>query len=430
MNLYLGIDIGTSGVRSAIVNGSGSVVSRASANMEAPRNWNGRPAQEPQIWWNAVDTCLFAQARDLELQGLDMSFVRALAVDGTSGTLLLADADLQPVTPGLMYNSSGFFTESEMISRFAPDSSITLSPSSTLARLLHLQALPEARKARYAMHQSDWIMSRMTGRGGHSDNNNVLKLGFDAGLREWPNWLGQLGGVTGLLPRVYSAGTPLDCILPEIADRFGLRRSVEIVAGTTDSVAAFVASRARSPGDAVTSLGTTLAVKLLSDTPVESARHGVYSHRIFGLWLAGGASNTGGGALGKHFSNERLQELEPMLNPDEDTGLDYYPLPGAGERFPVADPQLAPRETPRPDDDARFLQGLMEGIARIELAGYVTLRKLGATDATNVKTTGGGARSNGWQQIRQRILGRPVSRISADAAEGSALIASHWYEFQ
>ena len=75
-----------------------------------------------------------------------------------------------------------------------------------------------------------------------------------------------------------------------------------ICAGTTDGVASFIATRAAAPGDAVTSLGTTLVLKLLSDKPIFAPAQGVYSHRLGDRWLAGGASNTGGGALLAHFS--------------------------------------------------------------------------------------------------------------------------------
>ena len=108
------------------------------------------------------------------------------------------------------------------------------------------------------------------------------------------------------------------------------------------------AARAQ-PGDGVTSLGTTLTLKLLSDKPVFAPDFGIYSHRIGEQWLAGGASNTGGAAIGKFFTAEDIARLTPLLDPDHPTGLDYYPLPRPGERFPVNDPNFQPRLEPRPD---------------------------------------------------------------------------------
>ena len=190
-----------------------------------------------------------------------------------------------------------------------------------------------------------------------------------------------------------------------------------ICAGTTDGVASFIATRASAPGDAVTSLGTTLVLKLLSDRPIFAPGQGVYSHRLGDRWLAGGASNSGGAALLAHFSAERMAALTPLLDPARPTGLDYYPLPKPGERFPISDPALEPRVAPRPADDAQFFQGLLEGIAAIEALAYQGLRELGAPAVQRVISIGGGARNAAWTAIRQRTLGVPVSRGRADRSQ-------------
>jgi sugar (pentulose or hexulose) kinase len=150
----------------------------------------------------------------------------------------------------------------------------------------------------------------------------------------------------------------------------------------------------------------------------------VYSHRLGDRWLAGGASNTGGAALLAHFAPKALAALSARLDPDRPTGLHYYPLAAPGERFPRNDPTLAPRATPRPADDARFLQALLEGIAAVELAGYRLLARLGAPYPTRVWSTGGGAGNLPWTRIRARLLQVPVLRARhTEAAYGAALLA-------
>ncbi|MEM8761995.1 MAG: FGGY-family carbohydrate kinase, partial [Pseudomonadota bacterium] len=98
------------------------------------------------------------------------------------------------------------------------------------------------------------------------------------------------------------------------------------------------------------------------------------------------------------------------------SGLDYYPLPKPGERFPVSDPDLAPRLEPRPADDAAFLHGLLEGVARIEAQGYRRLAELGAPALSSIRTVGGGAGNAVWQAMRHRILGVPGADVASDAA--------------
>ncbi|GKC60177.1 hypothetical protein Tco_1087775, partial [Tanacetum coccineum] len=123
----------------------------------------------------------------------------------------------------------------------------------------------------------------------------------------------------------FCTGFPKDCVL---------------CTGTTNSIAAFLAARATQPEKAVTSLGSTPEIKLLSTTRIEDARFRVYSHRLDDKWLVGGASNTGGAVLRQLFSDEQLENLSKQIDPMEPSLLDYYPLPAEGERFPIGDPKL------------------------------------------------------------------------------------------
>ena len=373
-----------------------------------------------------VDLC----ESDRDLEGklrdrkLSLKDIVAIAIDGTSGTMLLCDSQLNPVTPSLMYNSGSFQSEAIEIAKCAPDGSITRGENSGLARLLYLQSLDTAKNANFCLHQADWIAARLMHEGGHSDENNVLKLGYDLLSESWPCWFEQCGVRSDLLPRVHRVGNPMGHTESTAAKQLGFSPGTKVIAGTTDSNAAFLAAGARQNGEGVTSLGTTLAIKLISDRPVQSVTHGIYSHRIGDLWLAGGASNSGGAALLKYFSVQDLESLSMNMDPDQETGLDYYPLPQTGERFPVNDPHLEPRESPRPNDDQLFLQALFEGIAQIEARGYELLQELGAPELTRIFTSGGGARNAVWTRIRSRISNVSVTEArNVNPAYGSALLA-------
>ena len=101
-----------------------------------------------------------------------------------------------------------------------------------------------------------------------------------------------------------------------------------------------------------------------------------------GCMPAGGSSNAGGAVLRNFFTDVQLVELTACIDPDISPNLDYYPLLRRGERFPVNDPELAPRLEPRPADDAHFLHGMLDSIARIEQEGFNLLAKLGASTLT------------------------------------------------
>ncbi|PVV18328.1 MAG: carbohydrate kinase, partial [gamma proteobacterium symbiont of Ctena orbiculata] len=275
-----------------------------------------------------------------------------------------------------------------------------------------------------ARHQADWILGRLCGDYRYSDENNGLKLGYDPIQRQWPSWLARLPFPAAVLPEVVPCGTPVGRLCRQVADATGLSPGIPIIAGTTDGNAAFLATGANQIGEAVSSLGSTLVLKVLADKPIFAAEFGVYSHRLGERWLVSGASNSGGAVLAHYFSREEMARMSRDLQPDRPTGLDYYPLLSPGERFPLNDPDYPPRLELRPEDDRHFFQGMLEGIARIEASGYALLQTLGAPKPSRVYSVGGGARNEAWRRMRQQQLALPVILApQQEAAYGTALLA-------
>ncbi len=422
--LALGIDLGTSGVRSAVIDAGGAVLAMARAGYGTGAETGAETRRDPEGWWQAVTECLDAQMQALRDAGHDPAAITGIAVDGTSGSLVLTDAALKPVTRALMYDDGGLDAEAALTAACAPDPHIARGPGSALARALRLVAEDTGFRAVHLLHQADFIAARLIGRGGMTDLNNALKTGIDPVTGAWPTWLAALPLPPRLLPLARPPGAPLACISPATARRFGLRATAMVHAGTTDSIAAFLAAADPVPGAAVTSLGTTLAVKLFSDRRIDAPEMGLYAHRLGDGWLLGGASNTGGGVLQSLFSPAELDSLSARIDPGVESALDYYPLLRAGERFPVNDPALQPCMAPRPADDAAFLHGLLESIARIERRAYQVLAERGAPAPQRIITAGGGAVNSVWSAIRTRVLGIPVvAAAMPEAAVGCAQLA-------
>jgi sugar (pentulose or hexulose) kinase len=377
---------------------------------------------DADYWWQAVQICILEQAKSLKLLGVSASDITRIAVDGTSGSMVMTDVNLNPVSRALMYNSKGFVTQAEQIAKVAPKVHITQGSASALGRAMCL-ASEAGGRARYLMHQADFIAAKLMGVGGHSDFNNALKTGFDPETNSWPKWIGQVIDPS-LLPTVHGVGTQLHGINPVVANDLGLSSSAVICAGTTDSIAAFLASAPMKTGVAVTSLGSTLAIKMLSTTRIDDPNVGLYSHRVGDAWLVGGASNTGGAVLAHYFDSDTLNTLSQLMDINTPTGLDYYPLLRSGERFPINDPNLAPRLTPRPDSDVLFLQGMLESIARIENACYSAIETRGGGRPTTIFSAGGGAQNPTFTKLRAKALGLPISNSSqTEAAIGAAYLA-------
>lgn len=410
--LFIGVDFGTSGVRVSVIDEQEIEQAHAKTAF-ASIGANGR---DPHIWWRAFELTL-----DNALGQIDASHVVGLAIDGTSGTLLAVNPDGVPLGDALMYNDP--CTDQELLKRIAqiaPQTSAAHGASSGLARALQLAQDHEAHKI---LHQADWISFRLSGLF-VSDENNALKTGYDPVERCWPDWVDETGLPVSLLPDVLPAGTLVGPISEDLAVRFLLPTSCQIVTGTTDGCASFLATGAAGIGDGVTALGTTLTLKILSDRPIFAPEYGIYSHRLGDQWLAGGASNSGGNVLLGFFTQQQIADLSTEINPEIPTDLDYYPLSKAGERFPISDPKLSPRLAPRPANDAIFLHGMFEGMSAIEALGFSRLTELGGPALRSLRSVGGGAQNAVWSRIRARRLKVLfLAAKSLEAAFGTALLA-------
>jgi D-ribulokinase len=409
---FIGIDFGTSGARACVIDAAGVVIA------EDQRDFGTLQEHErADIWREALWDLIAALPPAIRAQLSD------IALDGTSGTVLACDAELTPSAPPLVFNDDRAVDEARLIAQLAAPGHPAAAVTSGLAKILWLKKRLGLTGARLYLNQADWLSGLLTEQPGKTDFHNALKMGLDLDTLTWPAWVDQLAD-SGTLPVPVAPGAPLATVSRTRARYLGLHPGCTVHAGTTDSIAAFLAAGVTQSGDAVTSLGSTLVLKLLSDTRVESLGHGVYSHWFGARWLAGGASNAGGAVLRQFFDDRQLAALSEKIDPAVASPLDYIPLPKPGERFPVNDPTLAPRLSPRPADDAEFLHGLLESLARIEARGYGLLAELGATPVRRVETAGGGAQNPVWTRIRQRLLGVPVTRAThAEAAYGAALLA-------
>lgn len=436
--LALGLDFGTSGARLAAIDPAGDVVAQSSIAYET-----FGPADDPETWRAALGQLLGG------LTPAERAKVRSIAIDGTSATVLLTDRSGQILTPPLLYHDGRGAAVLDQVKAIAPEGSPAIGASSALAKVLWWRdhhfggSWPQGGDTPFIFHQADWLAwllhdQRSPDGRAWTDYHNALKLGGDPLTLTYPEtWQGL--DFWRSLPAIVPPGQAIGSIQPSIAETFGLPSHCLVCAGTTDSNAAVWASGIGQPGEAVTSLGSTLVIKLLTRQAVQAPALGVYSHRWPGqtsvqthefvdedrsLWLAGGASNAGGAVLRQFFSDEDLIRLSRSIDPHQASPLDYYPLLRPGDRFPINDPHLPPRLEPRPDNPVAFLHGLLESLARLEALGYQTLANLGGDRLTRVVTAGGGAANPAWTAIRSRLLGVPVvPALAQEAAIGAAKLA-------
>jgi D-ribulokinase len=421
MNYFLGIDFGTSGVRAIAINCDREIVAIAKADYDI---------RDCTTWQIALYEVIAGLPEKIRRNA------KKIVIDGTSATVLICDRQGNAIAPPMVYSDACSQEILDQVKKIAPPQHPVCSATSSFAKLILLlenEGRSPSFSSLYFLHQADWLGYLLHGKLGVSDYHNALKLGYDPLLLKYPDWLKDwaLQNPAVILPEVLAPSRSVGKIQGAIATKLNLPLDCEIGAGTTDSNAAFLASVGTATpaiGTAVTSLGSTMVLKVLSDRPINDARYGIYSHRFepdFGcLWLVGGASNVGGAVLRQFFTDQQLQEFSDRIDPHISSPLDYYPLPKTGDRFPINDPNLAPRLNPRPDDPVEFLHGLLESMARIEAQGYQLLQELGASPIQQIYTAGGGAKNQAWSKIRDRYLQIPMQlAIQTEAAYGAALLA-------
>ena len=443
----LGVDLGTSGVRVCVVERGARGVSILS---EGATRWTDDEGREPAVWLRALRETI-AKCDDAAV-----ARVGRVAVSGTSASTLLVDGSTGAVRrPPMMYSDAvgGDAGAAALgaIDAHAPPGHACRGATSALAKLLAWAADAPLGAQDVAAHQADYVAAALcAGVDGEqlaappalrSDWHNALKMGFDVVELRWPAWL-----LEGAMPAVGAAPAALErlgVLRPGVADErravseaaaahWRLPAGAAVVGGTTDSIAAFLACSCDAaagvvrvePGRAVTSLGSTTALKLVSDVKIDDAATGVYSHRLDDAWLVGGASNAGCKVLRDFdFADDELAALSLTLDAARTNDAGIYPLSKTGERFPFNDAAKEPK-LPGGDDREAVLHDLLVGIADVERLGYAALADRGATPLRSVQTAGGGAKNPQWRALREAMLGVPVvGAENTDAAFGAALLA-------
>ena len=424
--IWLGFDLGTQSARAVAVSQTGHVLGQASHPLSSWRD-GPRHEQAPEEWWRAVGCASRAAIADLPA-----SSIRGLAVDGTSGTILLVDRSGKALTSGLMYDDTRAVDEScrahEAGAAVWSALGYRMQPSWALPKLLWLLREHRSRisGARLA-HQVDFINWQLAGHQVSSDSSNALKTGYDLVRETWPyEVLDVLRVPDQILPRVARPGTQLGTVCHHAAAITGIPAGTPIIAGMTDGCAAQIAAGALDVGSWNSVLGTTLVLKGVATQRMVDPAGIVYSHRSpDGNWLPGGASSTGTGVLAKRFPGRDLEALSAQAAEREPASIVAYPLVSRGERFPFAAPDAEGFVLGEPSDEIDLYAALLQGVAFVERLCFDYLHLLGAPVSGDLSLTGGATRSHYWCQLRADILGRPV-RVpeNAEAGLGMAVLAA------
>jgi sugar (pentulose or hexulose) kinase len=434
--VVIGLDLGTTGVRSIAVTPSGNLLSSAHdplipIRQELPEGWH---EQDPHKWWQAVATCLQALVQQIP-SGVEIT---GICVVSTSGTILPVDSQGMPLYRAIMYNDNrGADLVSEIrqsCESLEKQMGYAISSSFALPKIIWLlrnQPGLLARTPRF-LHAADFIVGRMTGEYIHSDTSNALKTGYNLIQETWPKVLERsLGLPLDRLPMVVAPGTPIGSVCRAASEATGIPMSSVVVAGATDGTASQIASGAVEPGAWNSTLGTTLVLKGISEQLFVDPQHRIYSHRHpQGWWMPGGASNTGAEWIQKDFPQTDPAKLDRQAAKRIPTSLVRYPLARIGERFPFQHEGARGFVIGNPADEIENFGAGLEGLALLERLAYSMMEEIGTRVGDVIHVTGAGSRSKIWLRIRASALGRQLERPAlSSTAMGAALLAasSLWF---
>ena len=433
---FLGLDVGTQEVRAIVCDERGRVLARSSRPLIAasqerlPEGW---VEQDPLSWWEGALSCLQEVVASLKGEGISPEEIRAISVTSTSGTIIPLGADNKPLRRAIMSNDNRAAEEARLANEAGEGLTSKLGysfpPSFALPKILWIKRREPKTYSlcKKFIQAADFIIGKLTGDYSTTDSSNALKTGYDLVDKHWPRFISQALEISPqLLPEVVSPGTVIGSISPECARETGLSHKTLVAAGMTDGTASLISTGASSPGEWASTIGTTLAIKGVSEKLIKDREGRIYCHlHPQGFWLPGGASSTGGECLKNRFGKENLAELDKYVPERTPTHLTVYPLMRTGERLPFINPEAEGFIIGRPRDKYELYAAYLEGMGLVERWIYELMEELGAPVGKKIYTAGGGSRSKEWLQLRANILNRTLVRPKvAESAFGAAIVAA------
>ncbi len=440
---YLGLDIGTFGVKGVVVASDGAsarVLAQARVEHAISRPHEGWSEQDPDAqWWGdslAVIRALLAQP------GVDPQHIVAIGVSGLTPCLCLLDAEGYPLRPAILYNDNRALAQ---LARAQAILETRLTAQAITPKWMWLAEHEPNTLARADSICSShhYVVSRLTGRlAVDYDTASIFGGVFDARRNAWDaDACARLGLDARLLPPLSAVTDIAGEITGDAARLTGLRAGTPVITGTGDTFPTIVGCGAVAPGDAMIAFGTT-GLLTLTTRPLADAAAGPH----FQDALEGGAVEWAANVLACGRLLTWFREGFGAAVAGCDAGPDGLPdfacLDRAVEAIPagseglVALPHLMGRRTPNPDPQARgVLFGLTPGHtsahvyrALLESFGYAVRRGYEPIQprTRRVIATAGGAASSLWRQIVADILATPIEYYpGSGGALGIAFLAAY-----
>ncbi len=413
MDLYIGIDLGTSSVKLMLVDENGSIRNEQTRDYPVYYPNNGWSEQNASDWWNAI-----CEELPKLLDGFDGQDVRGIGVAGQMHGLVMLDKEDRVIRPTILWNDgrtgkeTAYLNETVGVEKLFEHTGNIAFAGFTAPKIMWIRENEPEHFAMISkiMLPKDYVNYLLTGIHctDYSDASGMLLL--DVKNKCWSKEMLDICGITeAQMPKLYESFEVVGTIKAEHAEKFGINRHAVVVAGAGDNAAAAIGTGTVGNGKCNISLGTSGTIFVSSDSFSGDVKHAVHSfchsdggYHLMGCILSAASCN-------KWFCDEILNTKDYKAEENAITELgknEVFFLPYLmGERSPINDANatgmfigLRPN-TSRSD----MYQAVLEGVAFAIRDNLEVIKNFGI-DIKSSCLCGGGAKSRIWREILANVL--------------------------
>lgn len=432
--MYIGIDLGTSGVKAILIDESQRIIGSASASLSVSRPQTGWSEQDPQSWLEATDSALSALAGD---HSREMAGVKGIGLSGQMHGATFLDSADNVLRPAILWNDTRSHAEAAELDgdpRFRSTTGNIVFPGFTAPKVKWVRNNEPAIFAaiRRVLLPKDYLRLWLSGEHVSEMSDAAGTSWLDTARRRWSR---DLLAATELdennMPRLVEGIEPSAILRNQLAARWSMADNVVIAGGAGDNAASACGMGTVRPGSAFLSLGTSGVLFAANESYRPNAASAVHTfcHALPDTWHQMGVILSATDSLNwlagvfRASATELTDELGSELRkPARARFLPYL----SGERTPHNDASIRGAFTglEHETDRTKLTQAVLEGVAFAFRDCKEALRQAG-TELESVTAIGGGSRSRYWLQLMATVLGLPVEIPAAGdfgAAFGAARI--------
>ena len=430
--MYLGLDLGTSGVKAMLIDGNQKIIGSANGGLDVSRPHPGWSEQDPAHWIRATEE---AVAGLKAAHPKELAAVRGIGLSGQMHGATLLDADDKVLRPCILWNDTRSYQEAAALDadpRFRALTGNIVFPGFTAPKLAWVaKHEPEIfAKVRWVLLPKDYLRLWLTGEHMSEMSDSAGTSWLDTGKRKWSS---ELLAATNLdekqMPTLVEGTEVAGKLRSELTSKWGIAGDVVVAGGAGDNAASACGMGTVSHGAAFVSLGTSGVLFAANGSYLpkpESAVH-AFCHALPNTWHQMGVILSATDALNwhSHVTGKSAAELtselgETLKAPTSVTFLPYL----SGERTPHNDATIRGAFIGLGHESGRAVltQAVLEGVSFAIRDNLEALRSAG-TDIARVTAIGGGSRSRYWLASIATALGVPVD-LPADGDFGAAFGAA------